>query len=91
MDKVRDHEKEKTVILSCRHFFLDVKKHESLLVTKDLPEFDLYSGMKGSVERVLLYQRLEVKFFYDSSLFDPWIKKKLSKYQSLLIKEKDFF
>jgi len=47
--------------------------------------------MKGSVEKTILHQRLEIKFFYDSTLLAPWAKKELVKYKSFLIKETQFY
>lgn len=91
MDKVAKHERENTVILLCSHCFLDIKKNDILVVTKNLPDFDLHSGMKGCVEKVLIHQRIEVKFFYDFLLFSPLLTNQLIQYDHFLIKEKDFY
>jgi len=91
LNKIKEHEEENSVILVCKHFFLDVRKRDILLVTKDLPEHDLYVGMKGYVEKLVLHQKVEVKFFYDSLLVNPWAKQKLVRYESFLIKERLFY
>lgn len=75
----------------CRHFFIDIKIHDFIVVTQDLPEFSLYLGMRGTVKKVLLHQKLEIQFFYDSTFFDSWAKKELLKFESFLIKEEDFY
>lgn len=90
-DKINDHERDNSIFLVCRHFFIDIKIHYFIIVTKDLPEFGLYSGMKGSVKKVLVHQKIEVQFFYDSTLFAPWAKQKLLSFESFLIKEYDFY
>lgn len=79
LDKVKENERANSLFLSCKHFFIDVRKNDIILVTKNLPEFGLYLGMKGLVERVLIHQRLEVNFFYERSLLTPWAKKELVK------------
>ena len=35
-----------------------------VVLTKDIPKLNLYVGMKGSVEKVVLHQRIEVLFFF---------------------------
>jgi len=49
--------------------------------------------MRGSVKKVLAHQKIEVQFFYDSTLFAPWAKKKLLGFESFfnILKEDDFY
>ena len=91
IDKVKENEQDNSIFLVCRHLFIDIKIHNFILVTKDFPEFGIYSGMRGAVKKVLVHQKIEVQFFYDSTLFAPWAKKKLSAFESFLIKEFDFY
>lgn len=43
--------------------------------------------MKGIVQKVLLCERLEVVFFHDPILANPWAKGKLLKYETTLINQ----
>lgn len=62
LDKIQKNRDENTVFASCRHFFVDIKKGEAIILTRNLPEFGIYLGMCGQVEKVLVNQRLEIGF-----------------------------
>lgn len=84
-DKIQGRKDENEILYSCGHLFLDVKKNDILILTKDFLNLHLYVGMKAVVQKVLLCERLEVVFFHDPTLANPWARDKLLKYETTLI------
>ena len=91
LDQINKNRERNTVSFCCKHHFLDIKKDEKVILTKDFTDFLLYAGMKGIVKKVLLYQKLEIIFFYNSQSCDSLTKQKLYKFQTSFIKESDLF
>ena len=91
LNQVNKNREENTVSFCCKHYFLDVKKEEKVILTKDFPDLFLYIGMTGIVNKVLLNQKLEVIFFYNAEYCDVFTKQKLYKFQTSIIKEADLF
>jgi len=46
--------------------------------------------MKGIVQKVLLCERLEIAFFQDYTLLNPWARGLLLKYEPIFIKANQF-
>lgn len=90
IDKVQEKKKQDKIRFSCKHFFLNIKKNDIVILTKDFPKFHLYVGMKALVEEVLLHQRVEIVFLFEPTLCNPSLRNKLLKSETLLIKEKSF-
>lgn len=92
MEKVKENREENTLTLSCKQYFLDIKKNDIVVLTRDSPTLFLYAGMQGIVDRVLLHQQLEVTCFTTTNLPEIIPKILLNKYQtrdtSLLLLEK---
>lgn len=57
LDRIQENREENTVFVSCRHFFMDIKKGDLVILTKNVPDFGIYSGMLGEVVKVLINQR----------------------------------
>lgn len=91
LDQINKNREENTVCFYCKHYFLDVKKEQKVILTKDFPDFLLFAGMTGVVKKVLLNQKLEIVFFYNSQDCDSFTKQKLYNFQTSVIKEADFF
>lgn len=89
MDKVNEQREESTFTLSCKHYFLSVKKNDIIVLTRDFPAFSLFAGTKGVVDRVFLHQKLEITFFTTSNLPEIVPKFVLSRYQTSIVKEND--
>ena len=82
--KVKEQEREKTVIFCCKHYFLEVKEGYIFILTRDFTSFNLFSGMECIVIKVLLNQQLEVSFILTSKTI-----KNLEKFQTTLISKND--
>lgn len=91
MDKVNEQREESTFTLSCKHYFLEIKNNDIIVLTRDFPAFSLFAGTKGVVDRVFLHQKLEITFFTTSNLPEIVPKFVLSRYQTSIIKENDIF
>ncbi len=91
LDKINKNWEENTVSFCCKHYFLDVKKQQKVILTKDFPALLLYAGMTGIVNKVLLNQKLEIIFFYNSQSCDRLTKQKLYNFQTSFIREADLF
>ena len=89
-DRIQGRRDENKILYSCGHMFLDVKKNDILILTRDFLNLHLYVGMKAIVRKVLLCERVEVVFFHDPTLANPWARGKLLKYETTLIKENQF-
>jgi hypothetical protein len=61
-----------------------------LFCPRNVADFGIYLGMVGKVEKVLIHQRLDISFFYDSRFSSPIIKSKLCSYPTFIIKNNDF-
>lgn len=73
-EKIEDNRRKNTVSYCCKHYFLDLKKNETVVVTRDFPEYSIHAGMKGVVNKVLLNQKMEITFFSNSNLPNILIK-----------------
>lgn len=89
MDKVNEQREESTFILSCKHYFLQVKENDIIVLTRDFPAFSLFAGTKGVVNKIFLHQKLEITFFTTANLPGLLPKLVLSRYQTAIVKEKD--
>ena len=63
MEKIREQREENTFTFSCKHYFLEIKKNDIVILTRDFPVLSLFAGTKGIVGRVVLHQQLEFTFF----------------------------
>lgn len=91
MEKVKENREENTLTLSCKHYFLDIKKNDIVVLTRDFPTLFLSAGMEGVVDRVVLPQQLEVTFFTTTNLPGMIFKTLLFQYQTSLVKKEDLF
>ena len=55
MEKVKENREENTLTLSCKHYFLDIKKNDIVFLTRDFPTLFLSAGMQGIVDRVVFH------------------------------------
>lgn len=90
-EKVNENREQNSLTFSCKHYFLDVKKNDVVVLTRDFPTLFLSAGMEGIVNRVVLHQQLEVTFFTTTNLPEMIPKILLFKYQTSLVKKEDLF
>jgi len=90
-DKVKEKEKESTTCFLCRHFYINIKIDDLLVLTKDFPDFGLYTGMVGRVTKLVGYQQVEVSFILTSKPSICWSLEELQRKKSFFIKEKKSF
>ena len=88
-DKINDNRESRRVRYSCRHFFLDIKIEEFLVITKNFPELGLYVGMIGQVKKILGHQRVEIEFISNSNFSTRWKKVDLEKCETCFMIEKE--
>jgi len=89
MEKVQENREENTLTLSCKHYFLTIKKNDIVVLTRNFPTLSLSAGTQGIVDGVLLHQKLEVTFFTTTNLSEIVPKFSLEKYQTSLVRKED--
>lgn len=86
-DKVNEQKESHKISYRCRHFYLNVRKGDIFLVTTNLPDLYLSTGMSGEVTEILGHQEVELTFVLTLNEASPWEKRKLEKSKVCFVKE----
>ena len=77
LDKVKDNEQLYQNSFSCTHFILNIKEGDFLVLTRNIPEYNLKAGRIACVEKILYHQKVQLFFLPDAQSYTKWSQNKL--------------
>lgn len=90
-DKIRENKEKNKIHILGTHYYLNLKIGDKLIVTTDLPEFGLYTGMIGCVTKIVTHQKAKILFLFNEDFSKHWTKSELKRLDFCFVKKSILF